>query len=103
MKRPGKPKAAEPFSGVLPDAWCIWHCVASSRFDRGDAFSLHVNKNLAGLRRVDGAGALDALEHDPVQSSSELNVALAYRATAGENRSFRHILCLRILGLLLDW
>ena len=76
------------------------HQAASTVATRSRCMSTRISRACAG---TDDAGALDALEHDPVQSSSELNVALAYGASAGENRSFRHILCLRILGLPLDW
>lgn len=61
----------------------------------GGAFALDVGEDLLCLRRGYDAGALDALEHDAVESASELNVAFARRAAAGEDICLFHISCLR--------
>ena len=72
--------------------------MASSCLDDCCTLALHVDKYLTRLCRADDASALDALERDSVQSAPELNVALAYRASAGEYRSLLHIACLRVVG-----
>lgn len=69
----------------------------SGRFDRGDTFPLQIHEDLFRLRRADDASALDALEHDAVQSTPELNVALAYGALAGEYHCLLHVACLHFL------
>ena len=69
--------------------------MASSCFDNRRALALHVKEYLTRLRGADDTGALDALEHDSVQSVPELNVTLAYRASAREYYSLLHIACLR--------
>lgn len=67
----------------------------SCRLDSGDAFSLHVEEDLACLSRADDSSALDALERHAVKSATKLNVALAQRASAGEYHRLFHVVGLR--------
>ena len=66
------------------------------------AFLLDVSEDLPGLCWADHASALDALERDPVQSTTELDVALAGGASAGEYRCLFHVADLHSIWLLLD-
>ncbi len=68
--------------------------------DRCGSFALKVYEDLSRLGRGDGASALEAFEHDTVQSATELNVALACRAAPGEDCCLFHI-SVSVCGLIL--
>ena len=90
------------FGGIqLPNRFLCAELRAAQRLaelgnlgDRSGAFALQVGQDVACLRRADGASALDAFERNAVKTSSELDVALACGALAGEYRRLFHIACL---------
>lgn len=93
------------FGGVqLPNRFLCAELRAAQRpaelsdFGHGrGGFALQVCKDRACLCRANGACALDALEHEAVETSSELHVALARRALPGEYGGLFHIVCLHSL------